>query len=426
MNTETSADRSVLPDEPAPLGASTDRIASLDFVRGIAVLGILTANILGLGQPLPSYGWPGGFLVPTGPLDDWLWGAQLVLVDGKFRGLFTLLFGAGLVLFARRAQARGAGGGLLARRLAWLGLFGFAHWALLWRGDILMSYALAGFAVLPFVGWDWTKQLTLGLIGYAVGALLMLSITLPMTSAAQGRFPSGSTMAAIQQGLLEGQAADIADGKVEAALIASGDHGAVVAHALDAHLSDLPFEMLFFLFETAPLMLIGMALLGAGLFDGRVDTRRQARVGWALWGLGTLAALPIAWRALKGGINYWDVMGAGGWLVLPQLFAALGLIALLSLWGQKARGWLALRFAAAGRCAFSNYLGTSALALAVFSGWGLGLFGKLGRLELYGVMLLFWIVMLAWPVWWLARYRFGPLEWLWRCLTYGRRFPLRR
>ena len=402
------------------------RIVSLDLVRGVAVLGILAANISGFGQPMSSYGWPGGFLVPAGPLDDWLWGTQLVLVDGKFRGLFTLLFGAGLVLFARRSEANGAGRSLLARRLAWLGVFGFAHWALLWRGDILLTYAVAGLAVLPFVGWDWTKQLTLGLIGYAIGALLLLSITLPMTMAAEGEFPAGSTMAAIQEGVLEGRAADIADGRVEAELIAGGNHGPVVAHSIAAHLSDLPIETLFFLFETAPLMLIGMALLGSGLFEGRMEARRQARAGWALWGVGTIAALPIAWWALRGGISYWDVMGASGWLVVPQLCAALGLVLLLSLWGRDVRGWLAQRLTAAGRCAFTNYLGTSALALVVFSGWGLGLFGKLGRLELYGVMMLFWIVMLAWPNWWLARFRYGPLEWLWRCLTYGQQVLLRR
>ena len=103
----------------------------------------------------------------------------------------------------------------------------------------------------------------------------------------------------------------------------------------------------------------------------------------------------------------------------------LGLMALLASWGRVATGWLARRLGAAGRCAFTNYIGCSALALVVFSGWGLGLFGKLGRLELYGVMLAFWAIMLAWPVWWLARFRHGPLEWAWRCLTYGRWLPLR-
>ena len=104
----------------------------------------------------------------------------------------------------------------------------------------------------------------------------------------------------------------------------------------------------------------------------------------------------------------------------------LGLAALLALWGPRATGWLGRRISAAGRMAFSNYLGTSILMLFVFHGWALGLFGELTRPALYGVMLATWAIMLIWSPAWLARYRFGPLEWLWRCLTYMRIFPIRR
>ena len=420
-----------------PVSAATaDRIASLDIVRGVAVLGILAANIIAFGQPMTAYTWPGAFLAPPDPLAEWLWGAQFVLVDGKFRGLFTLLFGAGMVLFYRRALAKGASGGsarfLLARRLAWLGLFGFLHWALLWRGDILLSYALAGIAVLWFTGWDWTKQLTLGLIAYAFVAVISYTSSVPVAAAAQGRFAAGSHMASVRADLLNAQAENLADGKAEGALIAAGDYGGMVAHTLRAHRAALPGETGYALLEAIPLMLIGMGLLGAGLFgselsEGGIAPRRQRRWGWALWLLGTLATIPIAAWAMARGITFWDSFAAfNGWSVLPHLLASLGLLALLALWGQHWRGPLAARLAAAGRCAFSNYIGTSALALAVFSGWGLGLFGKLGRLELYGVMLVFWAVMLAWPAWWLARFRQGPLEWLWRCMAYSRLLPLRR
>lgn len=407
--------------------ASTPRTASLDVVRGVAVLGILAANIIAFGQPMAAYTWPGGFLTDPGPFADWLWGAQLVLVDGKFRGVFTLLFGAGMVLFHRRAVAKGAGRGLLARRLGWLGLFGFLHWLLLWRGDILLSYAVAGLAVLHFVGWDWIRQLTLGLIGYAIGSIGDYANSVPIAATAQGSFPAGSKMARVQDALHEAQLADIADGRLEAALTTNGGYGDLVRHSLDEHLAALPGETLYALFEAAPLMLIGMALLNMGLFEGAIPAARQRLWGWGLWLTGTLAAVPIASWAIGRGIPYWDSFAAfNGWLALPQLTAALGLTLLLALWGQRARGSLARRFAAAGQCAFTNYIGTSALALVVFAGWGLGLFGKLGRLELYGVMLVFWAIMLAWPAWWLAHFRHGPLEWLWRCLTYRRRMPLRR
>ena len=415
----------------SPPAANRDRIASLDVVRGVAVLGILAANIIAFGQPMTAYTWPGAFLVPPGPLGDWLWGVQFVLVDGKFRGMFTLLFGAGMVLFYRRALAKECSNrsarGLLARRLAWLGLFGFLHWALLWRGDILLSYALAGLAVLWFVEWDWTKQLTLGLIAYAAGALDSYAASVPAAAAAQGRFAAGSHMASLRAELLEAEAEHLADGKAESTLIAAGDYGGMVAHTLREHLASLPGGIATVLLEAGPLMLIGMGLLGAGLFNGGIAPRRQRRWGWALWLLGTLATIPIAWRTMARGITYWDSFAAStGWSVLPHLFASVGLIALLALWGRTAHSAFAIRLAAAGRCAFTNYIGTSALALAIFSGSGLGLFGKLGRLELYGVMLVFWLIMLAWPKWWLTRFRHGPLEWLWRCLTYWRALPLRR
>ena len=105
---------------------------------------------------------------------------------------------------------------------------------------------------------------------------------------------------------------------------------------------------------------------------------------------------------------------------------AAGLAALLAQWGSSASGWLAERVSSAGRAAFTNYLGTSVVMLLVFHGWAGGLFGQLGRTELYLVALATCALMLAWSKPWLERFRYGPLEWLWRCLTYGRKFPLRR
>lgn len=419
---------------PEPLPATdplapedSNRLIALDIIRGFAVLGIVIPNIISLGQPMIAYSWPGGFLVPPGPLAEWLWGAQLVLVDGKFRGLFTLLFGAGLVLFLRRAEARGHGLALLARRLGWLGLFGFLHWALLWRGDILMSYASAGFVVLAFLRWDWTRQLALGLIGYAIGAIASMGASIPMARAAQGSFPPGSARASVQDALADFKVADLADARAETALIVAGDFGGAVHHALAHHLADLPGNTVTALFETVPLMLIGMALMGAGAFEVRGVGRAMKVKAAALWLAGTAASVPIALLAMAGGITYWDSMAAiSGWLTLPQLASTLGLLGLLLAWSSSAEGPLARRLRDAGRCAFTNYIGTSALALALFSGWGLGLFGTLGRLELYALVPAFWAIMLAWPRLWLARFRHGPLEWLWRCLTYGRWLPLRR
>ena len=407
------------PPSPHAAAVPGERLPAIDVVRGAAVLGIVIANIPGLGQPLMAAVWPGAFLSPPGPFAEWLWGAQLVLVDGKMRGLFTLLFGAGMVLFLRGAEARdaGSGPGLLARRLGWLALFGVLHWALLWRGDILLPYAVAGLLTLGFAGWSWRRQLALGLAGYGLGALVNFAALVPLATGALGPVA----------GLAAEEAAALAEARREGALMAGGDYAAWVRDALRDHLPALPFDLAFGLLETAPLMLIGMSLIGAGLFDGRIGARRQVRAGAWLWLAGTLASVPVAIWAIGRGIGYWTSFAAiMGWLPLTQLAGALGLAALLAVWGARPGGALRRRLAEAGRCALTNYIGTSALALAVFSGWGLGLHGKLARIELYALVPLFWLAMLAWPGWWLARFRHGPLEWAWRSLTYWRVVPFRR
>ncbi len=143
--------------------------------------------------------------------------------------------------------------------------------------------------------------------------------------------------------------------------------------------------------------------------------------------IGSGVTLLVALWVRDAGFSYWSTLAAFMSLsALPRLPVVLGLAAVLAVVGARASGWLAERVSAAGRAAFTNYLGTSVLMLFVFHGWGGGLFGALGRTELYLVMAASWLVMLAWSKPWLDRFRFGPLEWLWRCLTYWRLFPLRR
>jgi len=172
---------------------------------------------------------------------------------------------------------------------------------------------------------------------------------------------------------------------------------------------------------------MGMALYRAGLFDGRIDRRTQRRWGWWGVGAGTLLTLALGLWTLADGLSYTGTMFAHlGGSALTRLPVVLGLAALLALWGPAACGWLGSRVTAAGRMAFSNYLGTSLVMLVVFQPWGLDQFGALDRPRLYLVVAACWVIMLAWSKPWLARFRYGPLEWLWRCLTYGRLVALRR
>jgi len=415
------------PDQAVPRATAGNRIASLDFIRGIAVMGILAANIIAFGQPFAAYMYPDAFLVPHNEAEEWMWIAQFVLIDGKMRGLFTLLFGAGLYLFMEKAWSRGEGRALQARRLGWLLLFGLGHFFLIWRGDILTFYALFGLVSLAAIRWAAKTQLVVGLLGYAAGVVLVGSFMLSPYVIAETEFGEQPAYAEMREQLAADKDRALDHEMVEYRIISEGSYGDFVAHNVTDHKGDLPFNIFVFGFETLPLMLIGMALYRFGLFSGAMNTGRMLRWGSAGIVIGSGVTLLVALWVRDAGFSYWSTLAAFMSLsALPRLPVVLGLAAVLAVVGARASGWLAERVSAAGRAAFTNYLGTSVLMLFVFHGWGGGLFGALGRTELYLVMAASWLVMLAWSKPWLDRFRFGPLEWLWRCLTYWRLFPLRR
>ena len=407
--------------------ASTDRIGSLDFIRGIAVMGILAANIVAFGQPFQAYMYPDAFLTGHDDSSNWMWIVQFILVDGKMRGLFTLLFGAGMYLFLERAWARGSGIPLQARRLGWLLLFGLVHFFLIWRGDILVLYALSGFAALLFVKLKAKTQMHLGILGYIAGGLVYALLFGPLYFVAETPLGKNVAFVELAETLGEAKALEIADGVSEAAIIQNGSWFDFVGHNFAVHGLD-PFSMIFvFAFETVPLILLGMALYRMGLFSGGFAPGRQRMWGWLGVIGGTLVTIPIALWGASTGPSYWGSLAAlTAFSFLPRLPVVVGLAALLALWGAHANGWLGRRVKAAGRAAFTNYLGTSILMLFVFHGWAGGLYGELNRPQLYIVVASTWVLMLLWSKPWLDRFRFGPLEWLWRCLTYGERFPLKR
>lgn len=407
--------------------ASTDRIGSLDFIRGIAVMGILAANIVAFGQPFQAYMYPDAFLTGHDDSSNWMWIVQFILVDGKMRGLFTLLFGAGMYLFLERAWARGSGIPLQARRLGWLLLFGLVHFFLIWRGDILVLYALSGFAALLFVKLKAKTQMHLGILGYIAEGLVYALLFGPLYFVAETPLGKNVAFVELAEALGEAKALEIADGVSEAAIIQNGSWFDFVGHNFAVHGLD-PFSMIFvFAFETVPLILLGMALYRMGLFSGGFAPGRQRMWGWIGVIGGTLVTIPIALWGASTGPSYWGSLAAlTAFSFLPRLPVVVGLAALLALWGAHANGWLGRRVKAAGRAAFTNYLGTSILMLFVFHGWAGGLYGELNRPQLYIVVASTWVLMLLWSKPWLDRFRFGPLEWLWRCLTYGERFPLKR
>ena len=407
---------------------SADRIIALDFVRGIAVLGILFPNVVAHGYPFLAYYWPDGLAGGATAFDRWVWLFQYVLIDGKLRGLFTLLFGAGIYLFMERAWARGATRRLQARRLFWLALFGLAHFYLIWFGDILFAYAVAGFAALLMIHWDARMQLRAGLAWYAAGALVLAAM-LGQQAYLEGNPRAQAERPWAYDSLRKAKAEELSESADTIRVMREGSYGEVVAHRArteSASLLKIPFIAVL---ETIPLMLVGMALYRLGLFSGRFDRATMRRWGWIGFAGGALVSLPLGLWAMRAGfplmLTQFVFNGASQLIHLPMI---VGLAALLTLWAPTAAPtWLGSRIVAAGRMAFSNYIGSSVLMMLVFQGWaGIGLYGELHRGALLLIVLGTWALMLVWSKPWLARFRYGPLEWLWRCLTYARRVPFRR
>ena len=391
-------------------------------------MGILLLNIVGYAWPEIVYvspRAPGG--PPVSAAEDWTWLALFVLADGKFRGLFSLLFGASLLLFVTRAdEARQRSGGrdgaaLQRRRLGWLAAFGLGHYFLIWWGDILFLYAVCGFAALAARDWPVRRLVRWALGLYAAGALIMGAM-MAMPAAPWLGLPEIAGAAA---GELDSAYAKEAR---EERIVRLGSWPEQVGHNLRAEWFGPLMAVALTWFETLPLMLLGMALFKAGLFAGTWDTGRLRRWAWRGIAAGLVLTIPIAAWVWAEGFPLALVLFA--WLspaMLARLASVIGYAALLVLLARNfADSWLGERVVAAGRMAFSNYLGTSLLMTFLFHGWGLGLYARYGRPELLAFVLLGWIVMLAWSKPWLAYFRFGPLEWAWRSLTYGRLEPLRR
>lgn len=412
------------PDEdltgPAPLAqgkGAPDRIGSLDFIRGFAVLGILAANTTGYALANIETGWPAAF----GPLsagERWLWLADFLLVDGKMRSLFAILFGAGLVLFMERVDAKGGfGAGLQVRRLFWLFLFGLMHFFLLFRGDILMAYALWGLAAMMLAGAKPGLLLALG------GALYIARVPAfafeyagALDPASLDQLPYWMDMEAMR-----------ADGLLDIAAM-QGGLLEIIAYKADRYFLSAMTDAGGAFFDSFPMMLIGMACFRLGLFGNEAGSKLLRMWGWVLAMVGLAAGAALAWQPLMSGFAPGEMRFYTTALSplqrLPMILAWLFL--LLGYLPSLAGGWIGERVAAAGRMAFSNYIGTSLVMAIIFQGWGLSLFGRFDRIELFGFVLLGWALMLAWSKPWLAYFRFGPLEWAWRCLTYGEKIPLRR
>ncbi|MDB5725589.1 MAG: hypothetical protein JWQ16_2343 [Novosphingobium sp.] len=403
-----------------------ERIVALDLIRGVAVLGILAINIAGFADPLIATTTP-HLPHPGTQADEIAFAASFLLFEGKMRALFTILFGASMLLFLERAEAAGKDAApLQMRRLGWLMLFGYLHFALIWWGDILFVYALCGFIALAF-RFMATRPLvifalTLFVLSHAQGMVASMPEVLAEEHASHGVAPPGE---ATQH--REAMLAKLTDMRTEVALY-RGPYAAQVDHRLTDQ-RFFPLAMAIgSICETLPLMLLGMALYRSGFFSGGWPTGRLKTVaiaGIVTGGAATLAVLAWVWPRYFPPLAMNALLANG--MAVPHLLLALGYSALLMLAAPRLlQSRLGVRLSAAGRMAFSNYIGTSLVMTAIFYGWGLDLFATIGAAGQMLFVALGWTLMLGWSKPWLGRFKQGPLEWLWRMLTEWRVLPLSR
>lgn len=415
------------------------RILLLDTTRGFALLGILLMNILGFGLLSPAYSWPGFDVDAQGGADRVLWIVVELFGEGSMRGLFSLLFGAGVVLFTTGPGARGAA--IHYRRMFVLLLFGlFDAYVLLWYGDILICYALCGALLYPLRNWRPRSLLLLAgivtlLCSVSYGGLQVL---LQYARDAAGTVAESGDPAALDPGLREaargwlGFSADYFLGPqaLEAERAArAGSYASAFAWNLEQTNAMLLFVMpLFLLWDALLMMLLGMALYKLGVLGGRVS----AWGGQLMAALGLSAGLVINGLQVSSALHHnLDLLSSFAQLTwsyhLGRIAESLGYVGLLAwLLHTPWLHGLLTRLAAVGRMALSNYLLQSVIGLFLFTGAGLGLVGELSRAQLYLVVLGIWLLQLWLSPLWLARWRFGPVEYLWRWLTYGRRPALTR
>ncbi|WP_274822582.1 DUF418 domain-containing protein YeiB [Klebsiella pneumoniae] len=371
-----------------------ERNVTLDFVRGVAILGILLLNISAFGLPKAAYlnpAWSGSASLS----DAWTWALLDLLAQVKFLTLFALLFGAGLQLLLPRGKR------WIQSRLTLLALLGFIHGLFFWDGDILLAYALVG-----LVSWRMVRE------AHHVKSLFNTGVVLYLTGIA----------VLVLLGMISGPAAnrswapDAANLQYEQYWKLHGGMEAVSNRAdmLSDNLLALGAQ---YGWQLAGMMLMGAALMRSGWLKGQFSLRHYRRTGALLVAAGMAVNLPAIFAQWY---LAWDYRWCAFLLQAPrELSAPLQAIGYAALawgyWPQLCRFRLVGAIACVGRMALTNYLLQTLICTTLF--YHLGLFMRFDRLQLLAFVPPIWAVNLLVSSLWLRRFRQGPVEWLWRQLT---------
>ena len=406
--------------------AGTDRIQALDALRGFALLGILLMNIEGMVGPLM------GAMTGVDPAlqgaDRWMDAAIYLGVQGKFFPLFSMLFGMGFAVMLRRAETAGRPFlGLYLRRVGVLLAFGLAHALLVWPGDILVAYSLMGLLLgLFFRGTPQSRlpKWGIGLMLLPVAFTLALGLLGSAMQAMPDEARAGFDEAMARQAE---QTAAVLEAQRQA--YGSGDFAAATAQRFADFKGMLGFTLVYGPF------LLGLFLVGAWFTRSEAITRPGgylrlfARLRWFALAVGL--AMVLGSFALVPSMDFARLdLRASSAQVLQMMGGTLMALAYLAWFVRGLQSpalgpWLG-RLAPAGRMALTNYLMQSLVCTGIFYGYGLGYFEQLPRAWQPLFVLALFGLQVALSHWWLARFRFGPMEWLWRALTYLQLPPMRR
>jgi len=408
------------PSERQRIRPTTDaqRIVSLDVLRGFAVLGILIMNIQSFSMIGAAYMNPTTYGTLEGA-NLWVWLLSHVLAALKFMAIFSMLFGAGIVLMWKRTQASNRPStGLHFRRMFWLVLIGLTHAYLLWYGDILFFYGICGMLVYWFRKAQSTTLLVIGLVLLSFGSTIYIlgGLSMPhwppqeLEEFEQGLWNPPPDKVAAEVDAYQGSWIRQMDERVDSVSM--------------MHTEAFPF---FMIWRITGLMLIGMALFKLGVFSAERSSRFYAGlvcvagfVGIPIVVYGVVENFGQGWSSasffLGSQYNYWgSLLISLGWV---------GIVMLVFKSGQLQQ--LTARLAAVGKMALSCYLLETIICTTLFYGHGFGLYGQVSRVGQILVVLAVWISLLIIAPLWLKYFQYGPFEWLWRSLSYWSRLAIRR
>jgi len=414
--------RSSPPSPLTPL-AGSERVELLDVLRGFALFGILLVNMAMFSAPfylaMSSEKW---FSAPVDRAVELL---ILALGQGKFYSLFAMLFGVGLAIQLRRAEIKGVRPhGFLARRMAWLLVIGVVHALLIWFGDILAMYAVVGFAMLPFL-YRRNRTLVVWTVICLLLPLVFFAVIVAATGAAR-LVPAAAAELAEQE---ETQRQEIAEAIETARESYLGSYrAATVQRARDAGM--LWSFSVVFLPNVLALFLVGFNVGRRRVLERvheLIPRIRRAMPWLLLVGIAGNSMLVVGtvMNANPTSPSAWNLLGQlGSTFGAPALTLFYVSVIVVILHRPSGSPWLRA-LALPGRMALSNYILQSVICTLLFNGYGLGQYGRVAPWQ--GVLLT--LVIFGFGIWfshrWLRRFRYGPLEWLWRSLTYRKLCPMR-